>query len=176
MRTLGLVCVAALVLCCTERYAGAEPSSNAGEASADTGVVQAAENVKKEVSLKVALAYEETRFKKLLIDELQRLLVKKGVEVVVVEHSEKGLNIPDPSIYGAVFISNSGVRSKVRPWILQWLAKNKDYGDKVLLHVTQRRNWSVDAGVDAVTSASKKSDVKALAADYAAKIIAKAKR
>lgn len=115
---------------------------------------------------RVLLAYEKTGFKELLIEEMSSILEKDSVEVTAIIHSKGGLDKQKASDYQAIFITNSGVNSKVRPWITEWLSKNEARAGAVLLHTTQTRNWKVDVKVDAVTSASKKKEVKTLAAQY----------
>lgn len=114
----------------------------------------------------VLLAYEETRFKNALIDRMKSLLEGSGFSVTVVRHSEAGFAPGDVSACRAVFITSSGVNSKVRPWITQWLEQNRPLGKIVLLHVTQKSDWKVSAEVDTVTSASAVDDVERLASEY----------
>jgi MarR-like DNA-binding transcriptional regulator SgrR of sgrS sRNA len=118
---------------------------------------------------RVLLAWEKTDFKQALVDEIERLLTQQGCEVTKALHSKRGLDAKAAD-FDAVFITNSGVNSKVRPWITEWLASNKAQVGRILLHTTQTRDWKVIADVDAVTSASSKGDVKAVAADYVARI------
>jgi hypothetical protein len=118
---------------------------------------------------RVLLAWEKTGFKQSLVEEMERLLTQQGCEVTKAMHSKKGLEAKAAD-FDAVFITNSGVNSKVRPWITEWLAANKAQAARILLHTTQTRDWKVIAEVDAITSASSKGDVKTLAADYAARI------
>jgi hypothetical protein len=118
---------------------------------------------------RVLLAWEKTDFKQALVDEMERGLTQQGCEVTKVLHSKRGLEVKAAD-FDAVFITNSGVNSKIRPWITEWLAANKAQAGRILLHTTQTRDWEVIADVDAVTSASSKSGVKALAADYVARI------
>jgi hypothetical protein len=120
----------------------------------------------KQVSAQVLLAYEKTRFKQGLIDKMKELLEKESISVQIIEHSDKGFDVKDPSLYKAIFITCSGVHSKIRPWIKEWLDKNKAQKDKVLLHVTQNSDWKLAADVDSVTSASSMSDIDKLAADF----------
>ncbi len=115
---------------------------------------------------KALIAYEETRFKSSLVKEMTALLEKASVAVTVVKHSDNGLDKQDPSGYDAVFITNSGVNSKVRPWVMAWLKKHAQQADKILLHTTQRSTWEVKAPVDGVTSASANKKVKEFAAEY----------
>lgn len=121
----------------------------------------------------VLIAYEKTRFKNALIEHLQELLNNDSIIVKVVEHSKKKLDQYNAADYNAIFITNSGVNSKVRPWIVAWLKKNIEYKKNILLHTTQKSNWKVKTEVEAVTSASSISDVQKLAIDYFAKIKAK---
>ncbi|MBN2038341.1 MAG: hypothetical protein JW768_16490 [Chitinispirillaceae bacterium] len=120
----------------------------------------------KEEKPKVLLAFEKTRFKEQLIRTMRSLLEKDSVAVTVVEHKDGGLDKQDASRYDAVFITNSGVNSKVRPWVMGWLNRNKESRDRILLHTTQIRKWDVKAPVEAVTSASSQKKVKNLAASY----------
>ena len=120
-----------------------------------------------EKQAKVLLAYEKTDFKEKLIDAIAERLKKENTAVTIIEHSDSGLDTIDPSVYDAVFISNSGVNSKVRPWVLSWLEKYKAYRNRILLHTTQIRSWEVVAPVDVVTSASSRKKIKPLAKSYA---------
>jgi hypothetical protein len=119
----------------------------------------------------VLLAYEHTPFKKSLMDEMAANLGKQGVEAVVLDHTRGRLDREDASAYGAVFISASGVNSQVRPWIREWLGKQTGSFARIILHVTQTRNWKVEAPVDSVTSASAPKEVGQLAARYAAMVL-----
>jgi MarR-like DNA-binding transcriptional regulator SgrR of sgrS sRNA len=118
---------------------------------------------------RVLLAWEKTDFKQALVQEMERLLAQQGCEVTKILHSKRGLDAKAAD-FDAVFITNSGVHSKVRPWITEWLAANKAQAGRILLHTTQTGDWKVIAEVDAITSASSKGDVKALAADYVTRI------
>jgi MarR-like DNA-binding transcriptional regulator SgrR of sgrS sRNA len=118
---------------------------------------------------RVLLAWEKTAYKQALVEAMAPLLARQGCEVTQVLHSKRGLEAKAAD-FDAVFITNSGVNSKVRPWITQWLAANKAQAARILLHTTQTGNWKVIADVDAVTSASRKDDVKVMAADYVARI------
>ena len=121
---------------------------------------------------RVLLAWEKTRFKQALIEEMAKQLEAQGYAVTRAMHSKKGL-AQKAADYDAVFITNSGVYSKVRPWITKWLEANKAHAARILLHTTQTSDWKVEAKVDAVTSASKKADVKRMAADYVARLVKK---
>lgn len=122
-------------------------------------------------SAKVLLASESTRFKNALIAELESLLTGEGYTVVKVDHSGNGLNNINADDYGAVFITNSGVNSRVRPWVQTWLNNNQKSSAYILLHTTQTRDWTVSVDVDSVTSASAMRDVKQLAAGYHKQIV-----
>ena len=115
---------------------------------------------------RILIAYESTAFKKELVDEMLALFKKDSADVTVIEHSKGALDSIDPSQFNAVFITNSGVNSKVRPWVLAWLEKHKKLRSRVLLHTTQTRAWEVTAPVDAVTSASEKKRITQLAKEY----------
>lgn len=115
---------------------------------------------------KILLAYETTEFKTDLVKKMKSLLEKDTIEVRVIEHSKGALDKENPGDYGAIFISNSGVNSQVRPWINDWISKNEKYSSRIILHTTQTHDWKVEVSVDAVTSASNKRDGKRLAAEY----------
>lgn len=115
---------------------------------------------------KVLLAYEQTEFKAALIKQMVSILKKDSIESVVIEHSNGALDKENPANYGAIFISNSGVNSQIRPWVVEWLKKYEMYSSIIILHTTQTSNWKVETTVDAVTSASIKNKVKSLAAKY----------
>lgn len=119
---------------------------------------------------KILLAYEKTSFKNKLIIEMERLLTSSGLTVVKAEHPKGGLNAYKASDYAAVFITNSGVNSKVRPWVTEWIEKNGSSSAYILLHTTQIKDWKVETSVDAVTSASAKDEIDALARQYASRI------
>jgi hypothetical protein len=121
-------------------------------------------------SPRVLLALEKTRFKEELVEKIKELLGKDGYEVSVLIHSKKKGLEAKAADFDAVFITNSGAHSKVRPWIMKWLDANKAEGKRILLHTTQTRDWKVNADVDAVTSASSKSEVDKLAKDYVARL------
>jgi hypothetical protein len=122
---------------------------------------------------RVLLALEDTRFKKELVAEMKTILAPKGYKITVVEDSEKQIAAQSAKNFDAVFITNSGVMSKVRPWIVEWLKVNAASKDKILLHTTQKMDWKVVADVDVVTSASDLGIVKKLAAEYSTALIAK---
>jgi len=130
--------------------------------------LQCAENPKR-----VLLAYENTPFKKALIDAISNELVQKGVVPVLFIHDAEKIKQINPDEYDAVLISNSGVKAEVRPWIREWLGKYRASINKVLLHTTQNNPWKVDQEVDSVTSASAPKQAVSLAKDYSSRIIAK---
>lgn len=119
---------------------------------------------------RVLLAWEKTDFKQELVEAMEQSLAQQGCEVTKVLHSKSGLEAKAAD-YDAVFITNSGVHSEVRFWIVEWLAANQAEAARILLHTTKTGDWTVAADVDAVTSASSKGDVKTLAAGYVARII-----
>ncbi len=119
---------------------------------------------------RVLLAYESTRFKDGLIEKMKALLEKENVAFDLVDHAEGGLKSIDASEYRAIFITSSGVKSQIRPWIVEWIGKNDAYQGKMLLHVTQTRDWKPETPVDAVTSASARKETDNLASDYTARL------
>jgi hypothetical protein len=119
---------------------------------------------------RVLLAWEKTRFKGELIKAMESELKAAGFAVTTVMHDKKGMPDVKAADFDAVFITNSGVHSKVRGWVSAWIAKNQEQQDRILLHTTQTSNWEVKADVDAITSASSRKDVKTLAADYVSRL------
>jgi hypothetical protein len=116
----------------------------------------------------IVLAYEKTPFKEALINEIEKRLLKNGVSCDKILHSSSlGFSVPDPAARKAIFISVSGVHSKVRPWIKTWLSEQKQISDRIILHVTQKSDWKVNSSVDTVTSASVMAQKDELASKYA---------
>jgi hypothetical protein len=164
MKKIFILFIAAFLICgcgkkTTEPAEKSEPQSE-----------QEKQQVTQKESAQVLLALEKTRFKENLIEKMKSLLEKDSISVQVIEHSDKGFPVKDPSSYKAIFITISGVHSKVRPWIAEWLDENKDQEAKILLHVTQKSEWKVNADVDTVTSASIMDDVDIHAAGFTARI------
>ena len=114
---------------------------------------------------KALLAMENTKFKKALIEEMIKGLEEKSVQVTVVEDHKKDLKNYRASDYDYVFITNSGVGSKVRPWVVKWLSENNN-SRNILLHTTKIKEWEEKVSVDAVSSASESGDVSMLADEY----------
>jgi hypothetical protein len=107
--------------------------------------------------VKILLVYENTIFKKQLIDNLKNEF-GNTLEIKIIEQTRKNeLSFEDPSNYSLVFITNSGVLSKVRPWALDWILKYPK-SKNIILHTTQVSKWEVNVPVDTITSAS--SNVK----------------
>ena len=117
----------------------------------------------------ILLTYESTRFKTSLIEEMQTILTAKGYTVETLDHSKGALQEISVESYSAIFITNSGVNSKVRPWVSDWLSDKA--GSPILLHTTQQKEWSVESTVDAVTSASARKEVTTLAQTYTEQLI-----
>ncbi len=125
-----------------------------------------------ETPRKVLLVSESTRFKNALIESMQTLLQDKGMIVTVETNSRRNIKAYEAAAFDAVFITNSGVNSKVRPWVVRWLVDNKAEAARILLHTTQTRDWEVNVDVDAVTSASAMADVDDLATRYVMQLLA----
>ena len=115
---------------------------------------------------KALLAMEKTKFKTVLIEEMTKELESRAVEVTVVSEHKKELKNYKASDFNYVFITNSGVNSKVRPWVVEWLEDNNN-SKNILLHTTKIKDWQEKTSVDAVSSASLKKDISALAKEYA---------
>ncbi len=96
---------------------------------------------------------------------MEKGLTDRGLQVTVVEDHKKELKNYKASDYDYVFITNSGVGSKVRPWVKKWLESNNN-SKNILLHTTKTKKWSEKVSVDAVSSASSKKDASTLAEEY----------
>ena len=119
---------------------------------------------------RVLIATENTAFKKAFVRALAAELEDGNTEVVVIDHKKGELAGVDPRDYTAVFITNSGVQARVRPYITDWLASVAGHDGNVILHTTQITNWTPDVTVDSITSASQKSHIDELVAEVAGKI------
>ncbi|MDC7220583.1 MAG: hypothetical protein PQJ59_11675 [Spirochaetales bacterium] len=120
---------------------------------------------------KILIAFEKTRFKSALVEGLVEKLEGEGYYLNVVNHQKDGLEGVNPADYDGVFITNSGVTAKVRPVVSEWLAE-KGQPAHVLVHTTQRNDWTPAVEVDSITSASfkKQDDIDRLVEEYAALI------
>lgn len=132
-----------------------------------------AQEAPKPANLKVLLVMEQTDFKSALIDKIKTLLEQQQAQITIVKDSEKKIQPFKASDYDLVFITNSGVMSKVRPWITDWLDKNRADSSKILLHTTKKLVWQEAVTVDAVSSASSKKLVPALAQEYVQRLLSK---
>ncbi|MDX9800785.1 MAG: hypothetical protein RBT69_05550 [Spirochaetia bacterium] len=114
---------------------------------------------------KALLAMESTKFKKVLIEEMKNELESRSVKVTIVSDHKKELSNYKASDFDYVFITNSGVNSKVRPWVKEWLNANNN-SKNILLHTTKIKEWEEKVSVDAISSASLKKDITPLAKEY----------
>ena len=115
---------------------------------------------------KALLAMENTKFKSVLIEDMKKELESRSVEVTVVSDHKTDLNNYKASDFDYVFITNSGVNSKVRPWVQKWITDNGNRKN-ILLHTTKIKEWQENVSVDAVSSASLRKDISPLAKEYA---------
>jgi hypothetical protein len=134
------------------------------------GVLNAQEKSGELAGKQILIVYEETKFKKDLVKSMTDQLASDSAIVTLIKHSAKAPLLVNPAPFDAIFITNSGVNSKVRPWISEWLNKNTNSAYKILLHTTQISTWSVSAPVDAVTSASVSKNTVKLASEYVANL------
>jgi len=118
--------------------------------------------------VKVLIAQEPTRFKKKLVEEMIAILDDGKTYIKVVDHKKKELRAENPADYTIVFITNSGVNSRVRPWVKDWLDKYSADRSKIVVHTTQREVWTPK--IDTLTSASTMSESKRLAVEYTNKM------
>lgn len=119
--------------------------------------------------IRILLAWENTKFKEKLIQKMVETLNDGKTYIKVVDHQKGELAGEKAQDYSAVFISNSGVKSMVRPWITEWIGQ-QNKKDNILLHTTQKAYWEVKAGVDTVTSASAPQAIDVLSRKYLDKI------
>lgn len=132
-----------------------------------------AQESEKSAGSRVLIAMEQTPFKKKLINKMKALLENRNMRITMVKDSEKEIRQYKAADYDLVFITNSGVWSKVRPWITEWIDANKADSAKILLHTTKKLKWQEDVYVDAVSSASSKKLADKLAEDYVNKLLGK---
>ena len=121
---------------------------------------------------RVLLATEQTRFKTRLIEEVIELLLDGDTFIRIVDHSMGELDKENPEDYSVVLISNSGVGSRVRPWVTSWINSHTQ-ADNIIVHTTWRDlGWSprLPESVDSVTSPSNYGEVVAIAEDLASRV------
>jgi hypothetical protein len=119
---------------------------------------------------RVLIATESTSYKNQLVEVLIKNLNDGNVSITVVDHMNGGLKGVDPSLFNAVFITNSGAQAKVRPEVMNWLRSVKAKDDNVILHTTQTTNWNPPVEVDSITSASQRSNIEKLSDDITRRI------
>ena len=124
-------------------------------------------------STKILIAFEPTRFKKALVEDMVALLDDGSRSILVVNHQKKGLEGLRSEDFDVVFISNSGAMAKVRPDVTSWLEANGTDPSNVIVHTTQRTVWTPQIEVDSITSASmkKKDEIGSMAKDLVQRII-----
>jgi hypothetical protein len=112
---------------------------------------------------------ESTSFKDALVEEIIEGLNDGATYIKVIDH-KSSLGGVDPRDFTVVFITNSGAKAEVRPWVLEWLESVKNYDDNIILHTTQINDWNPPVEVDSITSASDKDNVGAIAQDIILRI------
>ncbi|MBN2510828.1 MAG: hypothetical protein JXB03_11150 [Spirochaetales bacterium] len=122
--------------------------------------------------IKVLVAYEPTRFKNRLVENLVDLLVEKNYSVKVVNHKKGELDDYNAGDFDAVFITNSGALARVRPAVVSWLTANGSDPENVFVHTTQTTVWEPQIEVDGTTSASLtgRDSIEKLAQEFSALI------
>lgn len=122
-----------------------------------------------EAKIRILLAIESTRFKKKLLEELVEQLNDGLVYIEVTKNHKKDLSKYSAADFDVVFISNSGAKAQVRPWVLKWLTENGTTPENVIVHTTQTTEWTPEIEVHSITSASIKGndEIKDLAIEYA---------
>ena len=128
----------------------------------------------KDSKKKILLAYEKTTFKERFINALVKSLNDEKTYIKIVEHTKNKknneLDSEDPTKYTAVFITNSGVGSRIRPWVNAWLKQFEENNKNILLHTTKEKEWQTNVKVDSISSASFVTQIKSLVAEVTAKI------
>ncbi len=119
---------------------------------------------------RVLIATESTAYKNQMVDTLISKLSDGNVRITVVDHMRGGLDAMDPRDFNAVFITNSGAQAMVRPVVMNWLNRVRDFDDNVILHTTQINNWTPPVQVDSVTSASNRRNISDLTDDLVDRI------
>lgn len=119
-----------------------------------------------EKKVNVLVALEETPYKEALTTELVKLLEDDEFTVVLEKDHETNLTSYSAEDYDVIFITNSGVKSMVRPWVVEWLETNSEYESQIILHTTKTKKWSEKVSVDAVSSASNKKNAESDAKTY----------
>jgi flavorubredoxin len=107
----------------------------------------------------VLIASENTSYKKKLVQALTEELKEEGFAVETVNLQNGELEGVDPSAFAAVVISNSGVNKRVRPQVTAWLESIVGNDDNVIVHTTKRDEWDEALKVDAISSASRTSNI-----------------
>lgn len=128
-----------------------------------------------ESQVRLLIATEPTKFKNQLVNKMIKELDDGNTTIKVIDHRNGGMDQEKSTDYTVVFITGSGVMSKVRPWISAWILRQADTTN-ILLHTTQIYNWTVKDKVDAVTSASDVKGSDELASQYVALIKEKLKK
>jgi hypothetical protein len=121
----------------------------------------------------VLIAKEDTSYKKDLVDMLTQKLESEGLQVMVIDHSKGELDGVNPGDYAVVYVVNSGAQAKVRPQVIDWLEVIDGNNNNVIVHTTKRTNWDENLDVDALSSASKKSNIDEVTDDIVARIRAR---
>lgn len=118
----------------------------------------------------VVIAKESTRYKNALVEVLVEKLEVESFTTVVIDHKE--LSSIDPADYTAVYVVNSGVMSRVRPAVMEWLDSISGNDGNVIVHTTQKSTWTPEISVDSITSASETSNIEYMTDSIVTKITA----
>lgn len=118
---------------------------------------------------RILIALEPTNFKKQLVKKMVASLNDGTRYIKVIDHQKGQLSTEAAGDYSAVFITGSGVKSMVRPWIVEWIS-NQTRTNNIILHTTQKFDWTVPIRVDSVTSASDQKALQDLSQQYAEKV------
>lgn len=116
----------------------------------------------------ILIAFENTRYKDQLVEELVSKLDNGNVYLTLANHGDGELDEFNSGDFDAVFITNSGAQARVRPIVIRWLDINSR--ENVILHTTQTTNWMPDVEVDSITSASRRSNIGTLTDDIVRRI------
>ena len=136
------------------------------------GLHAATDHGSRQASRRVLIATEKTAFKQALVEELIAELDDGRTYIRLIDHQAGELQGIKPDNYGVVLVINSGVGSRVRPWVTSWLGSAARRTDNVIVLTTQRDVWTpkLADNIDSVTSASNRAIIGELAADLVSRI------
>jgi len=127
------------------------------------GVAESFEVNSPELEQKVLIASQGSGFKNALVKSLTEHLGEKQIYIKVVDVSAlEGVNEDD---WDAVVLIHTTEKWKLQPDVKEYLDRVKDLSKVILLTTSSSGEWKTeDYNIETITSASKMSGVKSLAA------------